>query len=86
MTDVEKALNVITDEIIKTNESYYKNRTRFEHCSIASVNSDGTYGVRYDNRVYKTTVLNGVSLNKGDNVIMVIPDNNIRKRFILGKI
>ena len=86
MTEIDKALDVITDEIIKTNESYYKKRTRFERCSVETVNSDGTYCVRYDKHVYKTSVLNGISLKRGDVVMMVIPDNNISKRFILGKL
>lgn len=87
MEDVLKAVDVISDEIIKTVEHYFKKRTRYVHCLIANeVNKDGTYDVRYNNQIYKTKVLNGIALSKGDTVIMVIPDNKLSNRFILGKI
>ena len=85
--DVSKAIDIISDEIIKTVEHYFKKRTRYVHCLVTSeVNKDGTYDVRYDKQIYKTKVLNGITLSTGDTVIMVIPDNKIANRFILGKI
>ncbi len=84
--DISKAIEVISEEIIKTVEFYYKKRTRYVRCSVVEVNKDGTYNVRYNNQIYKTAVLNGITLSKGDTVIMIIPDNKLSNRFILGKL
>lgn len=62
------------------------NSTRFEHCTVGNVYSDDTADIQYENRKYRTKILNGISLSKGQTVIVCIPDNKIDKRFILGKI
>lgn len=82
--EIDKALEVLSDEIIRLGRTFWDRRTRFETCTINAKNTDDTYDVRYQGRLYKTKVLNGIELKKGSTVTLCIPDNDIKRRFILG--
>ena len=88
MFTIEKIMESLSEQILRVKSELKKDETRFVETNVVSVVTSGNiveYKVKIDGYDYVTKNGTNITFVVGDGVIVCIPNNDYKRKFIIAK-
>ena len=83
MTDIE-VMNILSEQMIKVSKSIEDSMTKYEFLKVTKI-EDGKYYAQYKGGEYIMPNGTNMTFSVGNGIVVCIPNNDLKKRFIIAK-